>query len=584
MSPPEFPFDLIRAELQQPGDGVFRETDWLTASWRNPDEFAHALLRHHTAASSAQAPIKSSAEAGYDLYYDLVLRHQAAALPALLWTELASGLHTMTYAQLHAACTLRGAHWTAQGVKAGEHLCILAPLGPELLVDLLTGLRLGLRISLLPPSGMDFLAPRLGALPKSRIATAPRYQLLLGKDIDRERILSATPGDTAAPASATSHTYAPDEPMLALFSPLCEPPAPPTVLSAAAAYDRALCDGLLLLGLKPGKVLAAPEHSLLQYQPALLLTTLLQGATYLHLGARDLLPRNMLLADARAEVRTEVRMDILLVSAALRDVMLKQPARRLPGIELWLVSPQEPPSQAWDDWAQRCGLENTPAAALLIDAACGGAVLFSLRRRGRVPQLIQPAPGVPFSIMQADDSGEPARSGYGVWDPLPDATGILLRRRDQAFLYAGTLAPTRHGQVYPSKEVEQVALTLPFVLAASVVTADSEEVTLLVFTGPEPIDSARARSPSREAALRDSIRHRLGPEFLPTTIEQYAMYPRRQGSALDHLWCTRQYQRGSLREREEHPLFRLLDRLRAACNRPRTPEPPQKPMAAGRFS
>lgn len=562
MSQQAFQFERIRAQLQQPGDGVFRDAEWLEASWQDPEAFARALLRHHSA--STHAPLKSSPEAGYDLYHDLVLRHQNPSLPALLWTELEPGLHSLSYAQLHAACTQRRATWMRQGVKAGEALCIVAPLGPELLIDLLTGLRMGLRVSLLPPLGPDFLAVRLGGLANPWIATAPRYRMLLIRKELQPRVLESSDEASlvAASAGATSHTYAPDEPMLALFSPLRQSPTEPAEVTAAVAYGRALRDGLLLLGLAPGKVLAAPEHLPLQYQPALLLATLLQGATFLHIGAEDFAPRRAL--------ATEPRMDILLVSAVLRDALLRQPAPRLPGLELWIMNPQEPPAQVWGDFAHRCGLAAVPAALMLVDAACGGCLLFSLRRRGSPPRLLMPAPGMPFALRSANDSGIPAQDNYGVWDPLPATAGILLSRRDGAYIYTGTLAPTHQGRCYPAAEVEEVALSRPFVIAATVVlqNSDTSPIALLVFTGPEPLEHAREQAPRRAAALRESIIQRLGKEFLPTVIEQYAMYPRCRNAALDHEWCARQYQRGTLRAREEQALFRLLDRLRLACARP----------------
>lgn len=564
MSQQEFPFARIRAQLQQPGDGVFRDAQWLEASWQDPDAFARALLQHHSA--STQAPVKSSPEAGYDLYHDLVLRHQNPSLPALLWTELEPGLHSLSYAQLHAACTQRRASWMTLGIKAGEALCIIAPLGPELLIDLLTGLRMGLRVSLLPPLGPDFLAARLARLANPWIATAPRYRMLLIRKELQARVLAASDEATlvAASAGATSHTYAPDEPMLALFSPQRQNPTEPAEVAAAVAYGRALRDGLLLLGLTPGKVLAAPEQQLLQYQPALLLATLLQGATFLHISAEDFAPSRCL--------AVEPRMDILLVSAALRDALLKQPAPRLPNLELWIMNPQEPPAQAWEDLAHRCGLAATPAALMLVDSACGGCLLFSLRRRGSPSRLLMPAPGLPFTLRAANDTGTPAQESYGVWEPLPATAGILLSRREGAYIYTGTLAPTRQGHCYPAAEVEEVALWRPFVIAASVVMqrGDSGPITLLVFTGPEPLEHAREQAPRRAAALCESLSQRLGKEFLPTSIEQYAMYPRCRDAALDHEWCARQYRRGTLRAREEHPLFRLLDRLRLACARPQS--------------
>jgi len=117
--------------------------------------------------------------------------------------------------------------------------------------------------------------------------------------------------------------------------------------------------------------------------------------------------------------------------------------------------------------------------------------------------------------------------------------------------------------------VEEAVLGLPFVLSASVVneSGNSGAVTLLIFTGPEPLELAHKLRSPREAALRERIRLRLGAEFQPALIEQYAMYPRRRDGALDQGWCRQQLQAGTLRSREAQPLLRLLDRLRAACAR-----------------
>src|SRR5262245_37116517 len=147
----DFAFDRIAAQLQQPGDGFFRETEWLAASWQQPDDFVAKLVRY--SATHSHAPLKSSPEAGYDLYHDMVLRHPSSTRPALLWTDGEPGLHALTYAELHAACSQRCAAWTAQGVKSGDALCVIASVGKELLIDVLSGLRLGMRVSLLPPRG-----------------------------------------------------------------------------------------------------------------------------------------------------------------------------------------------------------------------------------------------------------------------------------------------------------------------------------------------------------------------------------------------------------------------------------------------
>lgn len=571
-----FQFDEIRRQLQEPGDGFFRDIEWLERSRQNPQDFERELLRYH--AARVMVPIKSTPQAGFDFYHDLILRHQAVLRPALLFCDSDGSMRSLTYAELHHACSRRCAAWAAQGVQPGETLCVIEAMGKELLLSVLCGLRMGLRVCLLPPLGPDFLAHRLRRLPKGRIATAERYLLLLSDGEMRQRVLAAESSMTVASAAATSHTYGPEELALSLFSPMRDPSAAPLEILAARAYLDALRDGLLFLGLGPGKVLAAPECHLLQYQPALLLATLLQGATFLHLGSHDFAP------DKQGLMQTPLH--VLFCPAVMRDAMLKLPPRPLANLELWVTSPEEQAAQAWHDWAERYTPQTTHAATMLFDAASGGCVLFSLRRCGEPPKLLQPVPGRPFVLRDPTGSSEPAppESGHGILSPLPDANGVLLSRLDQAFVYGGSARPTRGVRSYPTAEIEQVVSSLPFVLGVSIVAqrGDAGAFALLVFTGPEPLDVARELSAPRTKAVCDQIRVRLGPEFLPTNVELFAMFPRYRGRLLDHGWCARQYQSGALRQREGQPLFRLLDRLRMACTRSYSAAPSAKAVGAGR--
>jgi hypothetical protein len=571
----EFRFDDIRAQLRQPGDGGFRDINWLKESHAAPRDFFTELLRYHTA--RAGTPVKSTAEAGYDLYHDLVVRHSFATRLAFAFIDHEGALHTQSYAQLHARCTARCSAWAAQGVRPRQSLCIVAPMGLELLTALLCGLRMGLAVSLLPPLGADFMTRRLQALPDARIVAHASYLPLLGAHAEPTRLLASEPRPLATSvAEATSHTYEPDEPALALFSPLHEPSSEPVELTAAEAYLKALRDGLLLFQLQPGMGLAAPEHHFLQHQPALLLATLLQGAAFLHLSARAL-------AQGGAAIE-DLPLRVLLMNSAARDVMLSQHGRALNGLDLWLMNPQERPApQAWRDFTQRFGIEAVSAAAFGYEAAVGGSFLFSMRCRGAPPELLQPAPGLPFSLLRPDDSGEASHTGYGVFEPLADSPGVLLSRRESAFVYAGPVQPARHGRSYPASEVEALVSSLPFVIGVSVYMAggDSAAIALLVFTGPEPRDVAESLSARRELALREHIRVRLGDEAMPGTIELYAMFPRSRNGVLDHDWCQRQYAQSQLRDREAHPLYRVLDRLRAACTRPLWTDTAERMSKAG---
>ena len=558
----------ILAELAKPSDGLFRDCDWLEESFRRPGDFRKDLLRFFS--TRAQAPVKSSLEAGFDFYHDLVIRHESVQTPALVFVERPKNeLVAVSYAELHRACSRRCLLWRAAGVAAGDRLCIIAGMGLELLISLLCGLRLGCKISLLPPSGPAFIAQRLAGLSGAHVATPAHYVPLLPSRAWAERRLPDEPRTQAASMSPIgSHTYEPDVAPFALFSPLTASQETPIELSAQDAYCGALRDGLLLMELSPGKVFAAPEHDLLPHQPALLLSSLLQGATFLH-GSTELF---------ESRHGAEPRIHVLLANAALRDALMQKAARPIPGLELWFVHPREARQQAWQDFAARCGAHKVRAATLFIDAASGGAVLFSLRKYGGIPECVQPAPGIPFELKKFDNPSQPSRSAAGMFEvPIGQQDGlpIALYRRDSAFLYGGAIGPAPGGARYPAAEVETIVMGLPFVAAAMACPEPGEAgpVTLHVFTGPEPIELARAHSGARAAAIREQIAAKMGPHYHPTSIEQYAMFPRWRAQRLDRDWCQRQHENGTLRMREEDPLFRLLDRMRAASGQTNRPDP-----------
>lgn len=559
---PEFALADLMARLFQRPDGVFRSCEWLRDSWEQPGAFRRALLRH--AVGQSRQPLKSSLTAGFDFYHDLILRHQAVETPALLIPERALGSPRPTsYAELHAACTRRAVAWSAAGVQAGESLCVVGVLDRELVVSLLCGLRLGLVVTILPPKGPDFLSRRLRALRPQHLALPAHYRRLLA---DEDWVGRPLPDDESAAGTARvaglvlgSHTYAGESPAFALYSPLRERAEQPVALSAAAAFLAAMRDGLLLFRLTIGCTVWAPDHSLLELQPALLLTTLLQGGSYLHGLALEELPPSDPLPAAQ----------ILFASQKLRDSMLERPARPLSGVKLWLVPASEARERRWADWAAHVGLSTVPAMSTWIDAAAGGCVLFSVPQLGMPPQQVQPTPGLSFELHPPGQQGVPSRSGAAVFRaPGGDerALGILLAHWDSAFALGGTVEPLHQGGRYPGPEVEDVVASLPFVDSAAVLAraGDARDPTLVVFLGPEPLELGRELLAARLGAVRERIGQRLAPELVPTTIELLAMYPRRKQGRIDRVWLQREHAGGWLREREAHPLFRLLDRLRCA--------------------
>lgn len=570
---PAFPFPALQARLWQRPDGVFRSCEWLSDSWQHRAEFRRALLLHF--ATQVQQPLKSRLESGYDWYHDLVLRHQGLMTPALIAPGAALEKPQATlYSDLHALCSRRCAAWSAAGVRAGDSLCIVGNVGQELLVSLLSGLRLGLVITLLPPAGPDYLARRLKALRPQHLAMPSHYQTLLVDTDWTGRCLpsAAAPGPVlpSSGGASGSHTYEGGSAAFALFSPLREAQDQPVTLTASESYFAAVRDGLLFLRLNAGTTVWAPDHVLLEQQPALLLTSLLHGGTYMHgVALDDLQPVGQLPAA-----------QVLFASCSLRDRMLERPARALTGLQLWLVHPKDAHERPWADWAAHVGASAVPAMSWWSEPASGGCLLFSTPRLGFPPQYVQPAPGLEFAFQAVDQSQLPVKSGAGLFrhpDNNSGSLGIYLSSSDSGLIVGGTAEPLHQGARYPAAEVEEAVGKLPFVHAAIVLlqTSATREPTLLIFMGPEPLEAARELTAARIAAAREQVSHRLGPEFLPSAIELFAMFPRRSGGPagpVDRQWAQRNYG-AALREREANPLFRLLDRLRAAWAGPLAADP-----------
>ena len=585
MSPPDT--TTIRnalLALEQTGDGVFRDTDWLEESRSKQQEFFGLLLAHQSALSAQ--PFKSVPGVGIDLYHDLVIRHlqDGGERPALVYRDLGraaqqiksalNGLNqhaaeweVLSYAALHDACTTRCQQWDAKGVKAGDGLCIVSALDRELLIALLSGLRMGLTVTVLPPSGPDFLKRRIAAIPKAHISCNQRYASLLRPFLNRCLFVEDLPPPAMAFASATnSLTCDAEHPALALFSPHrhIDSELQPTSVPASAVLEGALRDGLFHFSLRPGTVLAAPDSDFLQYQPGLLLTCLLHGATYLHLSAGDLL------AD-QFDDKWPTPLHVLLLSDRVHDSLLHRDAKPRPlvtgGLRLWLRNALSPSSVSWDDLVERYALKSVAAGALWYDSAAGGCLLFSMRSVGRPPRYLRAAPGIPFQLRQPTNRRDATRGGLGLWEPVKYGAGLLLMASNGGFLYTGTLRPSQHGRCYPILEVESTLSELPFVVGISAVCEpnDGGFVTLLVFTGPEPIERSRELAAPRESMLRERINTRLDPSYQPTSIELYASYPRLLNGHIDHQWCDREFHQGTLRHREEEPVFHLLDCLRAGC-------------------
>jgi hypothetical protein len=544
----------VRKILEQLEAGASPETGvpaWQEESWEQSEEFSAALAAAHVGRG---APLKSRSGQHYDFFHDVVVRHGNTDRLALRLYDRRSGWQVLGYRQLHEQAARRATEWARQGVKAGAKVCLLYPVGSELLISFAAALGLGACVSLLPPQGRRFIAHRLATLEPDHIATEP-HQTLLVAGFEKKVLQSR---GQASPAF-TSHTYKPDEPVGLLFSPLVEPAGTPAVLTAEDAWRGALVDGLLTFGLGAGEHLCAPGYHPLQHLPAFLLTTLLRGATYLHLELADL--------EANPALLTEHPVRALGVTPALRDLLLR--ARTpLKNVAHWFRNPEEPIDWvAWRAWVKQCGLSAVPSANVLVDPSAGGAVLASARRVRELHTEAPPAAGRRWALRDVNMSGQQAPGDLGVFTLLPDKERppgyLVLTRAYGVYHYGGPRTVRRDGRVYPGAEVARAVEPLPFVRGATVVPAPTGGVAghyrqvLLVFTGAQKQDVGPWMQ-----EIRRLLELQLGSEHLPDRTEFIPLYARRVKGRVDEEWCRAQYLTGALHRKSSDPLFRSLTELR----------------------
>ncbi|HEX2572927.1 MAG TPA: AMP-binding protein [Polyangia bacterium] len=561
--PPSLPVLLGSLELAREDD--LPDLSSIEESYRNPDPF-WALLAAGSAIPGL-APPKSRFGERYDLYYDLVLRHLAARRIALRWYDKRTGWQALSYEELNARSAAQAGAWLTQGVQPGARLAIVLPFGPETVLALLTALRLGACVSLLPPLGDQFLARRLKKLAPAHIVTAPAHRPLLGPFDKAPLLLTDSTAPGRARAFDGSHTYLREDPCAALYSPLREPLTDPALLSAHDAYRFPLRDALLTFLLRPGDHLAAPGFHPTQHQPALLFAALLAGATYLHLPPEALAANPALLR--------EHPLRSLGLTPELRDVLLKKPAGPLANVHHWFKNPEERlDADEWRAFIQAHALDHALVSNVLVDAARGGVVLGSVRRPASLHTKVLPAAGVPFRLFDvaAPTREPPPEAGLfapGVAKKPPPDAYILLSRPGREFFYGGTLPPRRAGRIYPVDEVLAALGELPFVAGASVVAAprgrapSAHDFVLLVFTGAEETESAAEQGPGRHQAITRAITLHLGAEHLPDRVELYPLYPRRyKDGQVDHAACAAEYLSGTLSRKAQTPMFLRLAALR----------------------
>ena len=328
--------DLTKKALERSGP-----MEWLRESYDEPRAFWQRLLGANGAFFTL--PGKSRLDAKYDFYHDILARNRQNPAPAFRWFHETSGWQELGYGQLEESAAREAARWESLGAAPGRKLCIVSNLNERFLISLLAALKIGLIISILPPLGPSFLGRRIDAVAPDFIWTPEEHVSLLAR---YQAILIAEGGSGKIEAlDSRSHSYAASMPVALCFDPSSETPDVPRVLNAECAFLSAVRDGAVALGLRPGQALAAPGFDIMETQPALLLASLLNGATYVQIEEKDLARTPGLLA--------ERPLRSVGITAAVREVFLSSPVEVGKAWDFWFRDPAGSHDiRAWSEFVE----------------------------------------------------------------------------------------------------------------------------------------------------------------------------------------------------------------------------------------
>jgi hypothetical protein len=552
----------LRIEEQQSCPGL----SWLNDSYGDGLEFWRSLKN----AADDLFPVKTTSALfqRYNLYYDFLLRNLNSPAPAFIFYEANSGFKNLSYRELHERALEKTALWKSLGVDEQQTVCVIRTIGVELIVELAAALQIGCRVVFLPPLGRSYLQKRLALLGPARISCA-KIHLSLLSDVFREKILTeASKENKINGERGVFFTYLPGRSVYAVFDPCTEKLPIVKDIKSDAVYLGALRDGLIALGLGPGKIYAAPGFHFLETCPWFFLAGLLCGATYLHLTPQDI--------KENPQVTVAKKINVFGVSKTVRDILLEKPVNADGVWQTWFRNPAESADlDQWHHFSRSLNLSKSYSFNMRWNAAAGGCHLFSVRRKGSAHTGVLPSSGMNWQLAALSGTGEESLSDFGVLAVLPPGspagdekitTGDMIVKKGNEWLFLGVEFLNREGRFYPADEildvlkkaVKNVYFSLSAVPAAE--PAGHVLISLLVFCGNE-------KKISRERILkniREIIAEEMGDEFQPDKVELFSLYPRfTQDGEVNHEWCRAGYLTTDLRKKAKDEVYMNITRMRS---------------------
>jgi hypothetical protein len=557
LEPRRIDFQAVREVLRAGRATEAWLSGWLPSTWNDPARFQKGL--YGSVAEQRGGAVKGRPGTGFDFYHDCVLANVGKKRAALVVHD-DRDLLSLSFDSLHERSSALANAWRAAGIKAGESVAIVLPVGIELAVAMVTALRMGLTISVLPPLGPTYVRSRVSRLGVDHVVSSGRHERTLAPD---SPLLPLAPGSSDASLSA-SHTYADDDIPLRLLSAFGPNDADPSELSAAALHEALVRDSALVYTLAPGERLAAPGFDPLQMQPLAMLTAWIAGAAWVELEPRHL--------EADAKVLIKAGVTTLGVSRALRELLLRQGAESVPPGASWFRAMNDVLDyDRWQQLSTALAGRNIFGFALLTSAASGGAHLFAPRGLATSGLRVWPVPGRVYQLSQVGAGTLASLGESGTYTPLvgeePDASllEVVLTRDGHGWTLGGSLALGPEGRSVPGAEIARAAERHPAVRAAAVVVVpgrwmNDALVVLLVFVEADARGAKAAPAPPT-AEILARVRQEMGDRHVPARVAVYALRPRFIDGVVDVAWCRSQYLSGALSARARSPIFAMTARL-----------------------
>lgn len=536
---------------------------WLEDSYQNSKNFWQAVKT--TNDSFFKIPGKSIPYHHYDFYHDIIIRNQPNNPIAFCWYDSTSGWHKVSYSELGALASKKAVTWINSGVQPGDKLCIVYPLGIQLVISMLAAFKIGLVISILPPLGKKFIKTRMENLSPDHIESDEIFCPML-KPWESMILPAMRSVKNSNTNNENSYAYPSGSVIGLFFDPSSPTPHIPKELPCDAAYLCPMRDGLLALGLRPGQIVAAPGFHFLETYPGLILAALLNGVTFLHVEPEDI--------KIKPELLTDHPVRSMGISTGIRDILVNHPISLDKPWNRWFRNPHESfDINQWQHFIKTLKIEDVSAINLKWDAAFGGCSLFSPKIKGKAHLRILPSAGTSWALMDLAGSGQESFSDYGIFSVTPagqeteeqTATSSIIARNGNEWLFTGSNAAGRYGRHYPVEEVLETIQGIPSCSLSSVAKLPAPQLAgdlifvLLIFTGnATDVDEAKIITEIRNTLERD-----MGEEFLPDRILFYPLYPRQDSDKnIDHAWCHSQFITGGLLKKSKDEIYRSITMIR----------------------